>query len=161
MEQALEREPNRLWPSFYLGCCCFHLGQREEALAAFSVCVALAPECAWCYANRGLVYAEYGRLTRALSDYDRALELDATLGAARLGRSVLLYRRSHYAEALDELRSAEELGMKGAALSYQRALIHLARHERADALRSLHEALRQDPRHKQAKTLLSQLERGR
>ena len=44
MEQALELEPNSLWPSFYRGCCAYHLGQLEEATTAFSVCIALAPE---------------------------------------------------------------------------------------------------------------------
>lgn len=84
MDQALELDPSNLWANFYRGSCAYHLGQFEEASAAFSVCVALEPRCAWCYANRGLAYAARGQLDRAHRDYDHALRLDPALGAAVL-----------------------------------------------------------------------------
>ena len=41
-----------------------------------SVCVVLAPDCAWCFYNRGLAEMELGRLDRARRDFDQALRLD-------------------------------------------------------------------------------------
>jgi tetratricopeptide (TPR) repeat protein len=93
-----------------------------------------------------------------MHDYDRALQLDPTLGAALLGRSALSYRQGRYAAALADLRRAAELDMDPAIVSYDRALIHLAQHEPADALANLQDTLRRDPSHAQAKALLDQLQ---
>jgi tetratricopeptide (TPR) repeat protein len=89
MDRALEREPGGLWPNFYRGCCAYHLGQYEEAVAAFSVCVVLAPQSAWCWHNRALAYAGLDRRDRAVRDCDRALLLDPWLAEARFLREQL------------------------------------------------------------------------
>jgi serine/threonine protein kinase len=89
LDRALEREPGGLWPNFYRGCCAYHLRQYEEAVAAFSVCVVLAPQSAWCWHNRALAYASLDRRDRAVRDCDRALLLDPTLAEARLLREQL------------------------------------------------------------------------
>jgi Flp pilus assembly protein TadD len=59
------------------------MGRPDDPLASFSACVALAPESAACYCNRGRAYAELGRPDRARQDYERALELDPGHEAAR------------------------------------------------------------------------------
>jgi serine/threonine protein kinase len=83
MDRALELEPDGLWPNFYRGSCAYHLQQYEDAAAAFSVCVGLAPRSAWCWHNRALAYAALGRLDKARHDCHRASRLDPTLAPAR------------------------------------------------------------------------------
>jgi len=87
LDRALEVQPAGLWPNFYKGVCAYRMGQYQDAVVAFSVCVALAPETAPCLCNRGRAYTELGQLERALQDYDRALRLDSTLAAAAMGRA--------------------------------------------------------------------------
>jgi tetratricopeptide (TPR) repeat protein len=89
MERALELEPGALWPNFYRGCCARRLGRHQDAVVAFAVCAALAPDRACHWYNRGLAYLELGRLDEALRDHDRALRLDPDLVAAALSRGTL------------------------------------------------------------------------
>jgi serine/threonine protein kinase len=91
MDRALELEPNGLWPNFYFGSCVYHLGDFEEATTAFSVCVALAPQCAWCYANRALAYAALGKTDKAQRDYDRTLRLNPDHGSTPFGQGLRSY----------------------------------------------------------------------
>jgi tetratricopeptide (TPR) repeat protein len=160
-EHALELEPDNLWANFYRGVCACRLGRFEEASTAFSICVALASQCAWCYANRGLAETERGRLDLALRDFSLALRLDPTVSAALLGRSILFCRLERYDEALDDFKRASKLGISKAVLLYHRALIHLDRQERADAVRCLQSALHEDAGQQQARELLSHLQQQR
>jgi tetratricopeptide (TPR) repeat protein len=109
MERGVALEPGNLWANFYRGSCAYRLEHHQDAVIAFSVCVALAPGTAWCYLNRGLAEAALGRLDRALGDYDRALELDPTLAAAAFGRGVICYRQDHRRDAVESLRHALRL----------------------------------------------------
>jgi serine/threonine protein kinase/predicted Zn-dependent protease len=161
LDRAVEAEPQGLWPNFYKGICASRRGEHEDALVAFSACVALAPRTAACFCNRGRAYAALGRLDRARRDYDRALQLDPALAAAALGRAEVSCRQHRYDDALGDLERALRDGADGAAVCYERALVHLGRQDRAAALTSLHNALRLDPSHVQARELLARLQPSR
>jgi serine/threonine protein kinase/tetratricopeptide (TPR) repeat protein len=158
LEQALDASAPAPWPyHYYHGRCAFQLGRYEDAAADFSVCAALAPNCAWCFYNRALTYARRGDLDRALRDYDRALKLEPALAPAALNRGVLYYERKHYDKALADLERALEHGASPAAVAYNRALVYRARGDRAAAVRELRQALGHDPEHKDARALLDSL----
>lgn len=89
---AVRDQPQDFWANYYRGRCAYRLEHYEEALNAFSVCVALAPAQAECFYNRGLSYAALKQQDEALADYDRAIELDPTLTAAATNGDAL--RRS-------------------------------------------------------------------
>ncbi len=156
-DRALKLEPRDLWANFHKGRCDFLLGRSDEALAAFSACVAIAPESAWCYYNRGIAYAELGRLESARRDYDRALQLDSRFAAALLARGLLHYREKRLDAALEDLNRALLLGANPAAAHHALALVKLASGDRAAALAELQEALRHEPGHKEARSLLERL----
>lgn len=87
--RAVREEPQNFWANFHRGRCAYRLARYEEALNAFSICVALAPRQAECYYNRGLALTALGRKPDALLDYDRAVQLDPTLSAAAANRDAL------------------------------------------------------------------------
>jgi hypothetical protein len=78
---------------------------------------------------------------------------------ATFGPSCVLDHEQRYADALADLRRALEHGADPAVVSYDRALIHLARGDRAAARASLDDVLRHDPRHPGARDLRDQLQR--
>jgi tetratricopeptide (TPR) repeat protein len=156
-QQALERNPQDLWASFYSGTCAYRQARYGDAALAFQTCVALAPEQAWCFYNRGLAYLEWGRLDRALHDFDTALRLDSTLAAAAQGRGRLHYRAGRFAEARADLQQALDGGAAPAAVYYDFALVHFAQGDRAAALHDLEQALRHEPGHAEARVLRNRL----
>ena len=85
-ERTVELRPQHLWPNFHRGLCAFRRGRYQDALTAFSVCVALAPDRAECFYNRALAHAALGHPALVRRDHDRAVALDPTLAAAPLDR---------------------------------------------------------------------------
>jgi eukaryotic-like serine/threonine-protein kinase len=87
-ERALALRPQDLWPNFHQGVCAFRLGRYQDALSAFRVCVALAPDRAECFYNCAMAHAALGHTVQAERDFGRAVSLDPTLAAAPIDRSV-------------------------------------------------------------------------
>lgn len=75
-QQAIDLAPKEFWPHFYQGICTFQSRELEAALAAFSACVALRPDRAECFLNRGLVYRALHRPVLAEHDFATARQLD-------------------------------------------------------------------------------------
>ncbi len=81
--QAVDADPQAFWPNFQQGICAYRREQFPTALAAFSACVALAPDRAECFYNRGLAYRALGNEELAERDLARALQLDPSLTPVR------------------------------------------------------------------------------
>jgi serine/threonine protein kinase/tetratricopeptide (TPR) repeat protein len=157
-EHAVRLQPQGLWPNFYHGLCTFRLRRHVDAVAAYSVCVGAAPEAAGCFYNRALAFDALGRTEQALHDYDQALQLDPTLAVAVLNRGMLHYRAKRHAAAIADLRRAWELGADPAIVSFDLALVDLARGEPAAALHHLRQALSHNPRQPDARKLRDSLQ---
>jgi tetratricopeptide (TPR) repeat protein len=159
-DSALALEPDHLWPNFYKGVCSCRLKDYPDAVAAFSVCIGLAPREARCYYNRGCAYEGCGQPERARRDYDRALQLEPTLAVAALNRGRLHFRQQRFPEALADLQRALDGGTDRAAVYYDIALVKLGQGDRAAALASLRAALHHDPAHADARKLRDGLQRS-
>ena len=85
-EQAIQLEPDAFWPNFHLATCAYRCKRFDEALRAACVCVALSPNRAECYFNRGLCFRSVGQNEAALRDYSRAIELEPELATAQSTR---------------------------------------------------------------------------
>jgi tetratricopeptide (TPR) repeat protein len=105
-QTALEIRSQDFWPNFYQGLCAYQLGRFEDAIDAFRVCIALAPETAECYYNRALAHEAAGHKAHALGDYTRALKLDRSMSDAALNRGLLLAAMGRPAAAAAELDQA-------------------------------------------------------
>ncbi len=127
---ALDLRPQDFWPNFYQGLCAYQLGRFDDAIDAFRVCIALAPETAECYYNRALAHDALGHKAPAMRDYTRAHHLDRGLSEAALNRGILLSAEGRHAEAAGDLDQAlatangrDTRGM----IHYNLSLIDLAR----------------------------------
>jgi serine/threonine protein kinase/Flp pilus assembly protein TadD len=157
LDQAADLRPQDFWAYFYRGVCAYRRHDYGGAVHAFDVALALAPESAECYGNRGLAYAAWGKNERARADYDRALALDPRAATARLNRGVLDYQEGRLAEAADDLRQALRDGADPATAHYNLALVRLARRDEGAARRELEQALAADPAHAKARALRERL----
>ncbi len=83
-ERALALRPQDFWSNFHQGVCAFRLGRHQDALSAFRICVALAPDRAECFYNCALAHAALGHTADAERYYRSALALDPTLAAIPL-----------------------------------------------------------------------------
>jgi serine/threonine protein kinase/Flp pilus assembly protein TadD len=154
---AVEMRPQDFWPWYGKGVCAHRRKRHAEAVTAFTVCVALAPDSAACYHNRALARAAAGDTAGALRDCDRALAIDPRLAAAALHRGVLWLQERHFAEAEADFHLARNLGASDAVVCFQQALLHQARHEPAAALSCLERALELDPQYGPARALRDRL----
>jgi tetratricopeptide (TPR) repeat protein len=82
LEQAVDLEPHGLWANFSRGRCAYLRGRHEEAVRAYTACVALAPDRAVCFWNRALALEALGQSEEAARDLERARRLDPDLPRA-------------------------------------------------------------------------------
>lgn len=80
----------------------------RDALALWNDAVAKSPQSARALTNRGNVYLSRGRLAEAIRDFDRALEMQSGLVAARIARGCAANQQRRYREAADDLWTVVE-----------------------------------------------------
>ncbi len=142
---AIDEQPSEFWAHFQLLRCHFELQQFEAALRSAEVCVALEPEQAECFYNRGLCQRKLGHRQESLVDFDRALKLDADFAPARLERGILLGEQRKYAEAERDLNSALQHGSKPSEIYYELARLSFDQGDRANAKQRIEQSLAADP----------------
>jgi tetratricopeptide (TPR) repeat protein len=155
--QAINMDPGEFWPNFYQMLCAYRLQHFEEAVNRAYACVALAPNRAECFYNRGLAQQALGHISLALDDFDRALKLEPTLAVASLHRGMLFVEQRRFDEATEDLTTALNHGADPAVIYYQWALLHMARQDHKAALERLRQALKYNPGFSPAATLASEL----
>jgi serine/threonine protein kinase/Flp pilus assembly protein TadD len=161
-QYVVDEHPQDFWPRFYLGLCAFRLGQFHAADAAFSTCIALAPQSAECYYNRARTAESLGRDDRAFHDYSRALTLDPTLAAAALNRGILALKCARNDAAIADFRRAMSSTSDKRTLGlahYNLALAFHAVGDQAAAIESAQQA--KNLGHPQAPELADELDRDR
>jgi tetratricopeptide (TPR) repeat protein len=160
LKLASYMEPADPWANYYYGLCAYQLKRYKEAAIAFSVCVGAAPKLAGCYYSRALALAALGHTDDAIRDYDRALQIDPSMGAALLNRGMLHFQRKQYDRALADLKQALSADANPAVVNYDLALVYLARSEPENAIACAERALQLDPHDEQAALLLKKLRKG-
>jgi len=117
----------------------------EEALAAYELAIAVKPDHAEAFLNRGVVLKVLGRFEDALASYNAAILLKRDFAAAYCNRGDLLSESGSWNDALASLDVAIAFAPDLAVAHSNRGnvLRHLGRHE--DALASCDRALALDP----------------
>lgn len=70
------------------------------------------------YDNRGIMQTSLGRLDQALTSFDDAIAIDASLGDAYINRGTILIRQKKYEEALAEINKGIGLGVSFMHIGY-------------------------------------------
>ncbi|GEM_PF-593603 len=109
-EEALRRDPQHFWALFGLAQCHAQMGRLSEAKLAYLACLALWPDCAFVYLNRGVMMARAGQAEAALRDLSRAIELEPALGPAYAVRGVLYLKGGKFKQAASDLSYAVKFG---------------------------------------------------
>ncbi|MDH3282987.1 MAG: tetratricopeptide repeat protein, partial [Gammaproteobacteria bacterium] len=73
---ALEQNPDHIHALRGRGRTLMQLERYDEALDAFDMAIAHAPEVGFTYANRGILYDRMGEYELAIRDYEQAMTLD-------------------------------------------------------------------------------------
>ena len=157
---AVEMNPKDLWPNFYHARTAYELKNYEEAATAFTVCIVLSDGAAEYYYNRGLANEQLGRNEAARHDFDRALDLDPTLGAAVLERGMLARREGRFDDAVADLKRALASGADTAGVAYEMALAYAAHGDRAKAIEQLDLLFAKQPEHEGGRKLADSLKNG-
>jgi eukaryotic-like serine/threonine-protein kinase len=113
-KKAAEIHPHRMYLD-ELGSFYFHMGRREEAIAAFRRSLVLAPDGYIAYRNLGAAYFLKGDLSMAASQFQKALEIrpDAAV-YANLG--TIQFAQGFYEDSVETFEKALE--MPGGANQY-------------------------------------------
>ncbi len=73
--------------------------------------IALDPQDALAYRNRGVAYYKQGDLDRAIADFTRAIELDPDNGTAFYARGTAYAEAGEKEKAIADLEQALKLGL--------------------------------------------------
>lgn len=134
------------------------LSTREanpQAFAAAGKALTLDPELAEAHASMGLARQHRWDWTGAEESFRRSIALNPTYAPARQWFAVHLSFRGRGAEALAEIRQAQELDPMSLAVRAQRGLILYFRRRFEDAIIHCSNALRVEPAHDEARLYLA------
>ncbi len=82
------------------------LDQFDDALASYSVAIALQPNLRWSYFNRGLLALDHQDFRQAIDDFTRVLELRPGMTEALINRSIARLRLDDPKGAVSDLNQA-------------------------------------------------------
>ncbi|MCK6576545.1 MAG: tetratricopeptide repeat protein [Anaerolineae bacterium] len=123
----------------------FYLGENEDALADLDRFVALSPDVARAYYNRGVVLVKMGALGQAVANYDRAVELDPVFSDAYVNRGLAYRRIGDLTRALEDLNQALALSSSDSDIFVNRGIVYRQMERYDDAFADYDEAIRLNP----------------
>ncbi len=126
LANAAELQPENFRWRYLLGSAAEHLGQLEDAAAAYEQAAALQPDDPATAIRLGRVYLESGKHEEARSHYERALELPGAKAAAHFGLGRLAAETDDPAAALEHFRTALREQPRANSLHYHIAIAHRA-----------------------------------
>jgi tetratricopeptide (TPR) repeat protein len=150
LEQAERLDPGSYWAWYLSGFCYDRLGMDVAALTSYTTCIALRPDRAAAWFNRGLVSLKRKDYRRAMADFDRVVVLltgraDSHLADAYFNRGVAEKELGQYPEAIRDLTNALELGAPYTRIYFARAEAREHVGDREGARRDRDEGWRREP----------------
>jgi len=161
LETALRKNPRSAMHHIWLGLVFRRQNRLDGAEREFKRAVEVAPELAGALANLGSLYLQQGRVEDAVAVLQRALGKDSRNAESRTNLIVALGMMHDLEGARQLVKDAEKMSQKSPlfynALAY--ALHFNGRSQ--EALETLSESLRIDPRQQEARRLQAEIEGGR
>jgi protein O-mannosyl-transferase len=97
------------------------------------------------FSNHGQALFKQGRVEEAIAEYEKAIALDSTLDAARLGLSEGLMQQGKFDEAILQLTKVLELNPENSAAQLQLGILRGRQGKYDEAIAALSEVLRRNP----------------
>ncbi|MDX2418920.1 MAG: tetratricopeptide repeat protein [Xanthomonadales bacterium] len=91
----------------------FESAQYVDAFQTYDRAIAVNPDCADCYNDRGLSLFYIGDPASALESFDRAIALDPAFTHAWLSKGFVLISEGRYREAIAPLNKVKEIDTSG------------------------------------------------
>ncbi|MCZ8039749.1 MAG: tetratricopeptide repeat-containing serine protease family protein, partial [Microcystis sp. LE17-20A] len=101
----------------------YQLKRYDEGLAAINQAINLAPRAAW-YLNRGLLYSDLQKYELALSDYNKAIDINPNYAKAYNNRGFLYHNQQKYELALSDYNKAIDINPNYALAYNNRGLLY-------------------------------------
>ncbi|MCZ8212967.1 tetratricopeptide repeat protein [Microcystis sp. LE19-8.1F] len=101
----------------------YQLKRYDEGLAAINQAINLAPRAAW-YLNRGLLYSDLQKYELALSDYNKAIDINPNYAKAYNNRGILYKDLQKYELALSDYNKAIDINPNDAMAYNNRGLLY-------------------------------------
>ena len=105
----LEKAPQHFDLLHMLGVVCWQQGRGDEGLLLVDRALAIQPQNAPAYSNRGNILRDLGRLEEAVQSCTRAIELDPRFAVAYCNRATALLAMGRHEEALADTDAALRL----------------------------------------------------
>jgi tetratricopeptide (TPR) repeat protein len=98
------------------------------------------------YQARGMAFARYQQVALALSDFDRAVELNPRDPGAFYNRAVALERKGDLDQAIRDLDESLRLRPENASATYERGYAYLRKRDYDHAISDFDQTIRLDPK---------------
>ncbi|HMK88288.1 MAG TPA: tetratricopeptide repeat protein [Methylocystis sp.] len=144
-EEILAKSPQEFVAAHFLGIIKFQTGRREAGLALIDRAIALKPDYAEAYNNRGNALRELKRLEEAAASYDKAIALKPDYVMAYSNRGDVLRELRRHEEALASCDEAVALKPDFAEAFHNRGLILQGLNRLEEAFASFERALALKP----------------
>jgi len=109
LQQKMDENKMTAWDYFRRAYKAYEAGYYEQAIADYSMAIALDPNYAGAYINRGIAYRKKDDYEQAIADYSRAIELDPNDAEAYYARGYVYDEKGDYEQAIADYSRAIEL----------------------------------------------------
>ena len=114
----------------------------ERAVMHYTEALALKPDDAGTYYNRGLVYFNRGEYENAIADYNEAIQLEPNNANAYYSRGLTHFNKGEYDKAIADYNEAIQLEPNNANAYYSRGLTHFNKGEYDKAIADYNTAIK-------------------
>ena len=126
--------------------------EYDDAIEAYTSAIALDPNYAAAYNNRGVAYKNKGQNDRAIEDYNKAIALDPNYAAAYNNRGIAYNDKGQYDRAIEDYSKAIALNPNLAFAYVQRGHMYGSKEQYNRAIEDYSKAIALDPNLAQAYT---------
>jgi tetratricopeptide (TPR) repeat protein len=142
---TVEKRPLNSRAQSNLGTCHLEAGRLDEAIAAFTRAIELAPDFLDARYNRGLAFSRSNRLAEADQDFSKAIELSPSYAKAYNSRAAVRLRAGRFNEALADINKGIALNPHDAEAYVTRGTIYAVARHYAEAIEDYDRAIGLSP----------------
>jgi len=129
-------------------------GMLDEAVGEYVEALKTNPYYADAHCNLGSALIDQGRLDEALSELEKAVKIRRNFALAHYNIAVVYFKKGQINDAYNKLLEANQLDPKNADVHISLGVLYLNHfHDNKKALEHIREALRINPKHRQAEEM--------